>query len=737
MINYSTTPANNNKLVNTSLFQNWAPVLSDSLPFYYTNYYYYPQIALVSPTSNIVFKIKDVLNDPAYAQYSAFRLRGHVYYDPGNPLSWCLLQTYNNQGYPRNDTTIPITSEMQFNFDPILAQYSLLPIGIYTLNHSFRIEALNPNNNQWVMISAYIHYLKFHISNDLATYSPNVINFQAVANTPYPVNTINIDGNNWKIIGNVYFILSSATPGVTITTATQTINGYTSTYQTISGFGVAAIDITLSTFYDTATLLSGLSAQGSLEVQAGNAFLGTINYTTSLLNAGTLTSSPLVLDFFAIKNIEEADAQYIRYSCTEAYTITSSVWLTVEDTIIVYQNHTTSALLVKPISTQSMSPGQYTGFVTISAVIDGIPSSRTTIINYTIDDFVSSPYELDKKAFTLDNKFFTFSSTNTENYFQVDALVKVYSFYNSVEREHIIPQKIVLFQGTSQLNFGKIIHQIMDNFPEINDDIFQYKPALLQLKCQEKKLIDNDIVKEIQLEDIQFVAGLSKKAIVKGILDFNILSNRVTTKSYAYINLLVPSGSFYLEILRNNVFYQAMQLPPSNDGILCKKITFNTFNQGDIISVQLSENNKPGSVESRPYPKKFIVFPTEKHSNHIVWEDEYLLKKAIECTGSPKILSEFEFQTNKKYKSLVEQLNILQTDKSVKFTINTGWLLKSDVDTIESLMKTKRAFLDASKMIAIVPIGKSMINEDTDRELIEFTLEFQINPTYNEETYSH
>ena len=52
-------------------------------------------------------------------------------------------------------------------------------------------------------------------------------------------------------------------------------------------------------------------------------------------------------------------------------------------------------------------------------------------------------------------------------------------------------------------------------------------------------------------------------------------------------------------------------------------------------------------------------------------------------------------------------------------------------------MRSKRAWLPlADKTIELRPLSKTMVNQDTERELIDYTIEFQINRQYNEETYS-
>ena len=115
---------------------------------------------------------------------------------------------------------------------------------------------------------------------------------------------------------------------------------------------------------------------------------------------------------------------------------------------------------------------------------------------------------------------------------------------------------------------------------------------------------------------------------------------------------------------------------------------------------------------------------------------KYLLDnnaKIILCShlGRPKGEFKPEFSLAPVAKELSNELG-----KEVKLTINTGWLLKNDIDDIESLMRSKKVWFLGYNEINLTPVTKTIINDDTERELIEFSLEFLINRKYDAETYS-
>ena len=244
----------------------------------------------------------------------------------------------------------------------------------------------------------------------------------------------------------------------------------------------------------------------------------------------------------------------------------------------------------------------------------------------------------------------------------------------------------------------------------------------------------------MQTDIIQFVAGLSYKDKDMTILDINLKPNRVTVDSYAYLNICFKLYTGRIEVLRNGVFFKYIDLPIAINTVLTKKITFSEFAQGDVISFRIDDNVQNRSIVNPITDlsmfKQFKIFPLGDYSNQIIWENEYLLQSTIDFTGEYKIQTDIEFKSQKLFQQLVEVLEILDTEKTVKLTINTGWLLKSDVDTVESLMRTRRAWLERENdTINLRPIAKTIINEDVKRELIDYTLEFEKNKKYNEETY--
>ena len=166
-------------------------------------------------------------------------------------------------------------------------------------------------------------------------------------------------------------------------------------------------------------------------------------------------------------------------------------------------------------------------------------------------------------------------------------------------------------------------------------------------------------------------------------------------------------------------------------GIVSLKINFETYQakQGDVFEYQIetSQGN---------FSKQYKIFPPGYNSNTIIWENEYKLKSALEFTGKYKLNTALENRGQTLQKNLVAELIKLDNSKIHKLTINTGYLLKTDIPSIESLCRAKRAaLLLPDQVINLVPIQKTITAVDSDAALIAFDVEFEINRKYDEEVY--
>ncbi|SNA75919.1 conserved hypothetical protein [Flavobacterium psychrophilum] len=468
-----------------------------------------------------------------------------------------------------------------------------------------------------------------------------------------------------------------------------------------------------------------------------NGFFNAVQDINNITAIEINTFLPALLHFEGVKDFCEPVAQVLNQTYGFNFTIEASSWLQVTPN----SGTGATALSIVPAPTPTMLVGSYVGFVNIK---NGAILYKVINITYNLTTIVKTPYQYKGVNFTLDTKYFNFKSQNSDTYFQTNAIIKVFSFFTDTAKIIQVPQKVLTFETVEKLNLGRIIHRLMNRFDKKNDYFYQYKYAELQLNVIEKLISNDTVIRNVNSDTIFFAAGLSK-GVERGFgfLNINQKPNRVTKKSFAYLNILIPQniltpqeGAYLLKIFKNKELVPTETIDFSNiqGNIFTYKIYFDSYNQGDIIDVVL---DKARSSLISPPTKSFLVFPEGEYSAMIVWENEYLLQSAIECTGGYNIKTDIESVYQKIYKDFVEILEILATSKEVKLNVSTGWVAKTDVDTIESLLRSKRAWLlKNNQVIHIRALNKSILNEDSSRGLIDYNLEFQINRSYDEETYS-
>jgi hypothetical protein len=209
--------------------------------------------------------------------------------------------------------------------------------------------------------------------------------------------------------------------------------------------------------------------------------------------------------------------------------------------------------------------------------------------------------------------------------------------------------------------------------------------------------------------------------------------NRTTINARQNLHWLAPVGTNLLKVLINGTPHTEISNASVNGKTNTAVFAFNTVKQGDVLDFQICNAN-----DVVQQSKKYIVFPENRRSQMIEWVNEYLVTSSFELTGEIKTTSDFEYSLQRFFKNNNENIVTNDTRKDVKLFINTGWISQNDVDTIESILRSKKVFMqnNVGQIIYLIPQSKSITNVDTQRELIDYNLEFLINKNHDAETYS-
>lgn len=339
---------------------------------------------------------------------------------------------------------------------------------------------------------------------------------------------------------------------------------------------------------------------------------------------------------------------------------------------------------------------------------------------------VTFPYNTTDFAFTLNDVYIGFSTTTANTYFDLTVTISYYNFFSADVKTEVLEYKIPLFNQAQQYNIGRKIHRYLANPPVYaNTYGFQYKTASVSIEATEISIADGTTIGTETLEDIKFIAGTKPTLLDNNcaLLSANTTFERVTKDGLFIVNFLLPVGNHVLKIQKNNLEVDSIEIEATEtDNVYAKKIVISEYNgqKGDVFTV---------FIEGTIINKSFVIFPDKTKSNQLLFVDNFKLLRSLECNGSFSFPNEYDQITHSYKQNLVEILQIVATEKVNKLKLNTGYLLKTDTETIDALLDSKTVYLvkNNSTVLEMVPIAKKETAEDSDQALYQYDLEFQIN----------
>lgn len=123
-----------------------------------------------------------------------------------------------------------------------------------------------------------------------------------------------------------------------------------------------------------------------------------------------------------------------------------------------------------------------------------------------------------------------------------------------------------------------------------------------------------------------------------------------------------------------------------------------------------------------------VNFPLELNSQNIIWLDENNIFHGMCLTGDE--VGEPDYIHFLNPYSVDFRQRKAGTIMTSNLKINTGFILKSEIPLIDSLIRSQRAWLfkdDISQRLEVVCTSKKIKTKDSARQLIDFQLDFETN----------
>ncbi|MHA3788344.1 hypothetical protein ACX0HA_09060 [Flavobacterium hauense] len=704
------SPQSNVETTSTPVFQDWL-LQPDSISIDY----YQGQAMPSAIDVNTIFK--DVIGTGEFTYFSDFKYRAFVK-DSGLPICVVMSGEFYTGNTEYHEYVNGLEGEMHFTFQNL----HILPPGTYNYFTYLQISGNKFGISGRRILSEKIFTVKVRVyAASVPILSATSFDYVwTLGVTETLQKSLTITAPNWMLICPQSFTFSN----VPFTTVTPLPDGTTQ----IVGIGTRTIYlIALSSIVPEDIIENPIHL--TLDV---NGNMMDLPITVTFVTSGGLFLSKDNLKYMAYKGITSAPAQVVAMNFAGNYKLSGPAWCIVSPSTGSLMKN----ISIGVMSADNMAEGEYFGVIEIRKVSDN--SLLGTIdLQYNIIGKIKNPYLAGETCFTKDNNSLEFSSLEDNCYYDVVMRVTTYDFYTYLPKTFVIPLKVPLFQRKQNLNIGLTVDKLMNRMNDfVHVQGIQYRPADVDLEFTERSFDDIGVQNQYAINGLKFVAGLKPDSDSKlCILDMNQEASRVTSSSIYYINLFSPTN-YSVTIYKNgeNIDEGRTATRSETAGVKSLLVDLQSLDAkpGDIFEYRFS------SFLSGTAIKILKVFPDGYNSNMIVWENEYKLKASMEFTGKTlKIKSDFDNRTALYTDNLVDVLSKIDSTKVNTLTISTGFILKSDIPSVESLCDSKRAILIVNgRVINLVPIQKSIITVNDDDDTISYDIEFQINRKYNEEIYS-
>lgn len=486
-------------------------------------------------------------------------------------------------------------------------------------------------------------------------------------------------------------------------------------------------------------------------------FAGTEEETLTILMFVTQTEDdailPKTLNFEAVRNVYNAPEQKFYIATGDSgVTINLPDFLQLVSHDLVGGGH---IVTVKPVMQSLTLDKEYNDQIEVilPSEIDPQYVSVNYIIHAGYDENYTQPVH-----FTRDNDELVFWKTTPENSF-LRLLVSVKSFTNTSEihKDIQLALDIPFVNTRAKINIGREVEPyLFDNIPAKfkSKSTGVYPPAELRMVAMEIKYDDYSILNEDVLPLQYYLRGRNPLADKSTNRPFWLETRPAIARlsgpaAYLSLNIFKPAHAeiHKIEMKKNGEFVKYIEPETQTFGLM----------RPGVAGVQVKITNAlPGDVFSFKYPdagveKKVIIGQSPQDSIAVAFLNEFNTYDWFEFTGVATGTVNYNHDTSEFFTDYIKKSKKIDVSKTQKITLNTGWLFSEESFIIDELIACRKAWImnnlgqllsisdydfENLSNVEVIPVQSKITNIDTDNNLVQYDVEFLINPENENRTYS-
>jgi hypothetical protein len=491
------------------------------------------------------------------------------------------------------------------------------------------------------------------------------------------------------------------------------------------------------------------TSESVLDVYFGNNYAGRKSLTGDIMVSSSpeFTFQPQMLNFLVVLGTEIDIYQFLKIDGTGSWSLSSPSWLSLSH----YSGTNSFEIVVHLIDQEYLPPGLYENDIVLTANEEEykIPVRLKVAERFEIG--------LSKSGlnFTDENTAISrvYNNSPQESYVTVDVEVSPIGYPYATTLPKNFQYRIGFFENKAEIHIGEIVKRslrsldansvfkLLGNILQqgINTNLIEYyKPSSVNVKCRLYNASDNSLVDQQENKLIRFITGRNPFFEENlALLRDKDVEQKVTKSSFRLINF-VTREKVVLEIFKNGKLHDSYEEEIKIERLYGLLVEFSKFEIGDEIIYQFHPK-EIGFIKKFAQRVSFIVYPEGKSFNQVVYEDEYSVPQLFDFCGDWRFSSENEIIQSKDVINLVESIKNEKSLRTLTLVMNTGYIPASNQIYLEQVQNSKNCWLlgnSTEPLVELVPMAYNMVNYDSDLDLYQYDVEFQINPTNDLQNYS-